>query len=129
MPIPSPPRPNHASTSSFSLRPPWVTHASTGLKWTWIGQDGPFLTTWDLRDTNQDSSETESESLTATFFNLDSLNASRLEAMQGTTWMHGQIPESRDFAIPPLVQRVNRGRLRFEVGDSSLGPRLFGPHV
>ena len=120
------PRPNHASTSSFSLRPPWVLHTSTGLKWTWIGQDGPK---WDLRDTNQDSSETESESLTETLFNLDSLNESRPEAMQGTRWMHGQIPESPDSVIPPLVQRVNRGRLRFEVGDSSLGPRLFGPHV
>ena len=120
------PRPNHASTSSFSLRPPWVLHTSTGLKWTWIGQDGPK---WDLRDTTQDSSETESESLTETLFNLDSLNESRPEAMQGTRWMHGQIPESPDSVIPPLVQRVNRGRLRFEVGDSSLGPRLFGPHV
>ena len=105
----SPPRPNHASTSSFSLRPPWVPHASTSLKWTWIGQDGPFLATEDLRDTNQDSSEIESESLTATLFNLDSLNESRPEAMQGTRWIHGQIPKSPDSVIPSLVQRVNKG--------------------
>ena len=125
----SPPRPNHSSTSSFSLQPPWVPHASIGLKWTWIGQDGHFLTTGDLRDTNQDSSETESESLTTTLFYLDSLNESRPEAMQGTRWTHGQIPESPDFVIRSLVQRVNRGQLRFDMGDSSLDPRLFGPHV
>ena len=49
--------------------------------------------------------------------------------MQGTRWTHGQIPKSLDSVIPPLVQRVNKGRLRFEVGDSSLGPRPSGPHI
>ena len=93
----------------------------------WLGW--PFSDNGDLRDTNQDSSEIESESLTATLFNLDSLNESRPEAMQGTRWTHGQIPKSLDFVIPSLVQRVNKGRLRFEVGVSSLGPRPSKPHI
>ena len=49
--------------------------------------------------------------------------------MQGTRWTHGQIPESQDSVIPPLVQKVNRGRLRFDMDDSSLGPRLSRSHV
>ena len=71
----------------------------------------PVLTTGDFRETNLDSSETESESLTATLFNLDSLNESRPEVMQGTRWTNGQIPESPDSFVQPLVHRVNRGRL------------------
>ena len=125
----SPPRPNPASTSSFSVRPPWVPPTSSGLRWTWIGQDGLLLTIGDFRETNHDSSETESESLTATLFNLDSLNVSRPEVMQGTRWTNGQIPESPDSFVQPLVHRINRGQLGFEVGDSSLGPRLSRPHA
>nr|POE52973.1 hypothetical protein CFP56_69420 [Quercus suber] len=40
-----------------------------------------------------------------------------------------KIPESLDSFVQPLVQRVNRGRFRFEVGDSSLGPRLSRSHT
>ena len=81
------------------MRPPWVPPASTGLRWTWIGQDGPFLTTGDFRETNHDSSETESESFTTTLFNLDSLNESRPEVMQGTRWTNGQILEYPDSFV------------------------------
>lgn len=62
-------------------------------------------------------------------FNLDSLNESRPKVMQGTRWNYGQIPESPNSFIQPLVQRVNRGRFRFEMGDSSLGPRQPSPRA
>lgn len=55
------------------------------LEWTWVGQDGPFLKTGEIRETLKASSETESESITATMFNLDSLNESRLEVQLGPT--------------------------------------------
>ena len=34
------------------------------------------------------------------------------------------IPESPDSFLESLVQRVDRGRFRFELGDSSTGPSL-----
>lgn len=57
----------------------------------------------ELRDTNQNSSEIESESLTTTMSNLNSLNESMPEVMQGTRWNYEQIPEFLDFFIQPLV--------------------------
>lgn len=60
-------------------------------------------------------------------FNLDSLNERRPEIVQAQTWMTGCIPESLDSFIESLVQRVNRKRFRFELGDSSNGPRLIAP--
>lgn len=62
-----------------------------------------LLKTGELRDTNQNSSEIESESLTTTMSNLNSLNESRPEVMQGTRWNYGQIPEFLDSFIQPLV--------------------------
>jgi len=61
--------------------------------------------------------------------NLDSLNESILEAMQCPGWDKGCIPESPDTFIKSLVQRVNRRRFIFELGDSSNGPRLLNPQI
>ena len=59
-------------------------------------------------------------------FNLDSLNENRLE-VQCHGWDKGCIPESPDTYIELLVQRVNRGRFKFEFGDFSNGPRMINP--
>lgn len=59
-------------------------------------------------------------------YNLDSLNENRPE-VQCHGWDKGCIPESPDTYIESLVQRVNRGRFKFELGDSSNGPRLINP--
>ena len=59
-------------------------------------------------------------------FNLDSLNENRPE-VQCQGWDKGGIPESPDSYVEALVQRVNRGRFRFELGDSSNGPSLVRP--
>nr|POE88635.1 hypothetical protein CFP56_72821 [Quercus suber] len=37
------------------------------------------------------------------------------------------IPESPDSFVESLVQRMDRGRFRFELGSSSNGPNLTGP--
>lgn len=57
-------------------------------------------------------------------FNLDNLNTDRPEVLPNSTWNRWQIPESPDSMIETLVQRVDRGRFRFEVGNSSNGPNL-----
>lgn len=60
----------------------------------------------------------------AIMFNLDNLNENRLESMQHHGWEKGCIPESPDSFIELLVQRVNRRRFRFEMGNSSDRPHL-----
>lgn len=62
-------------------------------------------------------------------FNLDRLNDERLEIMQDQGWAKGCIPESPDSFIESLVQRVNRGRFRFELGTLSTGPSLIDPQI
>lgn len=57
-------------------------------------------------------------------FNLDNLNVKQPEVMLKSAWARGQIPESPDSFIENLVQRVNRGRFRFELGSSINGPWL-----
>lgn len=68
---------------------PWLPPKSSTLRWTWVDGDGPFITMRELRDTHTASFETESSSATITMFNLDSLNAERLEVMRGATWGTG----------------------------------------
>ena len=58
-------------------------------------------------------------------FNLDQLNEERPEARQDQGWAKGCIPESPDSFIESLVQRVDCGRCRFELGGSSHGPSLI----
>ena len=74
-----------------------------------------------------DSSETESDSVTERLYNLDKLNEDRPEVLVGAAWGRGQIPESPEELVVSLVQRVNRGMVRFERGSSSLGQNLQGP--
>ena len=71
-----------------------------------------------------DSSETESDSVTERLYNLDKLNEDRPEVLVGAAWRRGQIPESPEELVESLVQRVNRGMVRFERGSSSLGQNL-----
>nr|POF06586.1 hypothetical protein CFP56_17320 [Quercus suber] len=121
-PYPNPTLP--PSESHFSTRPSWYPPTNSALKWTWMEGDGPFLTNGVLRNTSISSSETESESITATMFNLDSLNIQRAEVVPQSTWARGEIPESPESLVENLVRRVNRRRFHFELGDASNGPQL-----
>lgn len=58
-------------------------------------------------------------------FNLDNLNKEHPEVIPNSTWNKGQVPKSPDSLIESPIQLVDRGRFRFEVGDSSNGPQLF----
>lgn len=106
--------------SSFVMRPPWQPLVSSDLRWTWVGGEGPCITNGEVREATHNSSETESESLTERYFNLDKLNEERPEVRTGKACRHGQILESPEEVVESLVQRVNRGRCRFERGNSSV---------
>nr|POE55683.1 hypothetical protein CFP56_59234 [Quercus suber] len=97
-----------------------------GLKWTWLANAGPFITNGEVKESQALSSDTESDSVTVTMFNLDKLNDVRLEVKQGSTWEKGHISESPDSFIESLVQRVDRRRFRFELVESSIGLGLLG---
>ena len=67
-------------------------------------------------------------------FNLDNLNSVRPEVLPNSNWNRGQIIESLDFFIESVVRRVDRDRIKYEIGESSTGPHLarvqaqpFGP--
>ena len=116
------PNTNHPARDTFTLCPSWFPSKSSALKWSWIGGEGPFLTTGTLKDNQGWESETDSDSSTATLFNLDSLNRERPEVLLANQWNRGQIPESPDSFMDSLVRRMNRERLHFERGESSKGP-------
>lgn len=94
------------------------------LRWTWIDGNGPFITNSVLRENPFSSFDTESDLVTATMFNLENLNANNLEAYQGVAQRRGQIPEVPGSYIESLVRRVNRSKLRFEIGVPSTGPSI-----
>lgn len=108
----------------FTQRPTWFPPRSSNLKWTWVEGAGPFITNGVLSEPPVPHLESESDSITAAMFNLDALNEVRPEVMPNSTCDRGQIPESPDSFIKTLVQRVDRGRSRFELGDSSNGSCL-----
>ena len=39
------PLPNPSSSASFALHPPWFPTKSFTLRWSWIEEEGPFITT------------------------------------------------------------------------------------
>ena len=61
-------------------------------------------------------------------FNLDNLNSVRLEVLPNSNWNRGQIIESLDSFIESIVRRVDRDRIKYEIGESSTGPHLAQPH-
>ena len=61
------------------------------------------------------SSDTESDSKTAIMFNLDNLNDGCLEWVCREAWDVEQIPKDADSIVQPVVNRVNRDRLRVEL--------------
>lgn len=89
------------------------------LRLTWIDGNGPFITNSVLRENPFSSFDTESDLVTATMFNLENLNANNPEAYQGVAWRRGQIPKVPGSYIESLVRRVNRSKLRFEIGVPS----------
>ena len=85
---------------------------------------GPFITNGILREPPLPHSDSESDFITAVMFNLDALNEVRPEVMPNSTCDRGQILESPNSFVETLVQWVDRGRFRFDLGDSSNGLRL-----
>lgn len=111
------------------MRSLWLPPKSTALRWTWVEGADPFITNREMRDNHPTSSEIENSSTTGTMFNLNKLNDDRLEVVRGIAWNRGQIPESPDSVIESLVQRVDRGRFRFEIGSSNNGPQRLRPQA
>ena len=65
---------NTSSLSTFkvvSMRPPWLPPKSSALRWAWVEGDGPLITNGELRESQLNSSETDSDSVTVTMFSLD----------------------------------------------------------
>ena len=71
-----------------------------------------------------EDSETGSDATTI-MFNLDNLNEERPMVAQNGLWRKGCVPKSPDSFIESLVQRVDHGRFRFELGGPSDGPSLL----
>lgn len=94
------------------------------MKWTWIADSGHFITNAEIRESQPLASDTKSDSVTVTIFNLDKLNDVIPKVRQWSTWDRGLIPESPDSLFESLVQQVNRGRFHFELGEPSAGPML-----
>ena len=120
--------PNCFGNARFSMRPTWLPPNDSNLKWTWIEGCGPFITNGQSCHSQFEASDTESDT-TVVMFNLDQLNEERPEARQDQGWAKGCIPESPDSFIESLVQRVDCGRCRFELGGSSYGPSLIDTSV
>ena len=105
-------------SKTFFMRPSWFSPKAMGLKWTWVEDSRPFITNSEVRESNLATSDTESDLVIVTMFNLDKLNDIKPEV----TWNRGMIPESLHSFIESLVQCVKRGKFRLELGDSSSGP-------
>ena len=115
---------NSTNDASFSIRPSWMPLVDSNLKWACIKGNRPFITNGQSNHPHFETLELESDTTTSKF-NLDSLNEDRPEILQDQDWAIGCIPESSTSFIESLVQQVNRGRFRFELGNSSNGPRLL----
>lgn len=102
------------------MRPSWFSPKAMGLKWTWVEDSRPFITNSEVRESNLATSDTESDLVIVTMFNLDKLNDIKPEV----TWNRGMIPESLHSFIESLVQCVKRGKFRLELGDSRSRPHL-----
>ena len=112
---------NAEDTATFILRPPCALPSGSNLHWTWVGDNGPFMTNGSLRENSRSSSATDSDE-TVLMFNLDRLNEDCPEWVRRNAWSGDQIP---DMPVPyseDLIQRADRNR--FEVGGSSDGPRI-----
>ena len=82
---------------------------------------GPFITNGELRETECLNLDMKIASVTALMFNLDNLNKEHPEVLPNSTWNRGQIPESPSSMIETLVQQVDKGRFKFEVGIQAMG--------
>nr|POE68623.1 hypothetical protein CFP56_62623 [Quercus suber] len=119
-PMPNPPS---------SIPSDQVGQTNNTLHWTWVNEARTFMTNGELREATKSSSAIESDSETVVMFNLDKLNEDRPIWLRGAAWERGQIPESTEGLIDPLVSRVDRDRLRVEIGGSSNGPNIRESNV
>ena len=74
---------------TFSTRPSWLPPSDSKLKWVWVNDRGPYLTNGELQNSQTGVSDSESDSVTVTMFNLDRLNEARLEVRNVSTWERG----------------------------------------
>ena len=118
---------NPKSFATFTLRPSCALPSKSNLHWTWIGEHGPFMTNGTLRENSRSNSDTDSDE-TVLMFNLDRLNEGYPDWVRRDAWSRRQIPVIPNPFIDNLVQRVDRNRLRFGVGDSSTGPQIRRIH-
>nr|POF20332.1 hypothetical protein CFP56_54090 [Quercus suber] len=91
---------------------------------TWVDGTGPYITTGELNVQTDASSDTESDSEIVRMFNLDKLNEGRPEWARSNAWDVRQIPEDFDSIMQPVVNRVDRDRLRVESVNSNSGPSI-----
>ena len=85
----------------------------------------PFLTNGLLQESPNSSDTTESESLTATMFNLESLNEGRPDWTRGHAVLtDSQSHHSSNSYINFLVWNTDRARFNFEDGSPSEGPQI-----
>lgn len=73
----------------FSTRPSWLPSSDSELKWAWVNDRGPYLTNGELRNSQTRASDSESDFVTVTMFNLDRLNEARPEVRNVSTWERG----------------------------------------
>nr|POE50299.1 hypothetical protein CFP56_48007 [Quercus suber] len=121
-----PPEHNPKSSATFTLCPPCALPSESNMYWTWVGENGPFMTNGTLRKNSRSNFDTDNDE-TVLLFNLDRLNEDCLDWVRRDAWSRGQTPVVPDLFIDNLVQRMDRNRLRFEVGDSSAEPQIRRP--
>ena len=117
---------NPESSATFTLRPPCALPSESNLHWTWVGENGHFMTNGTFRENSRSNFDTDSDE-TVLLFNLVRQNEDCPDWVRRDAWSRGQIPVVPDPFIDNLVQRVDRNRLRFEFGDSSAGPQIRRP--
>jgi len=112
---------NPEGTATFILRHPCALPSSSNLHWTWVGDNGPFMTNGSLRENSRSSFATDNDE-TVLMFNLYRLNKDCPEWVRRNAWSGEQIPEMPVLYFEDLIQRVDRNR--FEVNGSSDGPQI-----
>ena len=94
------------------------------LRRTLVDGTGPYITTGELRVQTDVSSDTESGFEMVRIFNLDQLNDGCPEWLRSDAWDVGQILENSNSLVQPIVNRVDRDRLRVETVNPSVGPSI-----
>ena len=106
-----------------------TTQVQSTLRREWIEGVGSVLIAGELQENSVSSSSLDSVSGTVAMFNLDKLNENQLEWLRRHAWGRGQIHEASNHLVEFVVQDVNRDRLQFDFGGSSLRPGIRISHL